>query len=91
MTLHGLLGHTTSLGVSVREDLRHFYDSCDNDAKRMYHQTIELLLEKGDFQRTLIFILLRTQNLFLARISRMGFSEKKTFNGNRNHKYFFQP
>jgi hypothetical protein len=51
MTLHGLLGHTTSLGVSVREDLRHFYDSCDNDAKRMYHQTIELLLEKGDFQR----------------------------------------
>src|SRR6478609_1789246 len=51
MTLHGLLGHTTSLGVSVREDLRHFYDSCDNDAKRMYHQTIELLLEKGNFQR----------------------------------------
>jgi hypothetical protein len=47
MTLHGLLGHTTSLGVSVREDLRHFYNSCDNDAKRMYHQTIELLLEKG--------------------------------------------
>jgi hypothetical protein len=45
MTLHGLLGHTTSLGVSVREDLRHFYDSCNNDAKRMYHQTIELLLE----------------------------------------------
>lgn len=51
MTLHGLLGHTTSLGVSVREDLRHFYDSCDNDAKKMYHQTIELLLEKGEFQR----------------------------------------
>ncbi len=51
MTLYGLLGHTTSFGVSVREDLRHFYDSCDNDAKRMYHQTIELLLEKGIFQR----------------------------------------
>ncbi|MES9791939.1 DUF3231 family protein, partial [Priestia megaterium] len=50
-TLYGLLGHTTSLGVSVREDLRHFYDSCDNDAKRMYYQTIELLLEKGNFQR----------------------------------------
>ncbi|MCM3538661.1 DUF3231 family protein [Priestia endophytica] len=55
MTLHGLLGHTTSLGVSVREDLRHFYDSCDNDAKRMYHQTIELLLEKGNFQRDPLF------------------------------------
>ncbi|RDZ06522.1 hypothetical protein C3744_28535 [Priestia megaterium] len=51
MTLHGLLGHTTSLGISVREDLRHFYDSCDNDGKRMYHQTIELLLKKGEFQR----------------------------------------
>ncbi|WLD92916.1 DUF3231 family protein [Alkalihalobacillus sp. AL-G] len=51
MTLHGLLGHTTSLGVSVREDLRFFYDSTDNAAKRMYHQTIDLLLEKGSFQR----------------------------------------
>jgi Protein of unknown function (DUF3231) len=55
MTLHGLLGHTTSLGVSVRKDLRDFYDSCDNDAKKMYHQTIELLLEKGNFQRDPLF------------------------------------
>lgn len=55
MTLHGLLGHTTSLSVSVRKDLRDFYDSCDNDAKRMYHQTIELLLEKGSFQRDPLF------------------------------------
>lgn len=51
MTLHGLLGHTTSLSSSVRKDLRDFYDSCNNDGKRMYHQTIELLLEKGQFQR----------------------------------------
>ncbi|RAS78161.1 DUF3231 family protein [Priestia endophytica] len=55
MTLHGLLGHTTALGVSVRKDLRNFYDSCDSDAKRMYHQTIELLLEKGNFQRDPLF------------------------------------
>lgn len=55
MTLHGLLGHTTALGVSVRKDLRDFYDVCDNDAKRMYHQTIELLLEKGNFQRDPLF------------------------------------
>ncbi|WP_042148911.1 DUF3231 family protein [Paucisalibacillus sp. EB02] len=51
MTLHGLLGHTTSLSTSVRKDLRDFYDSCDNSGKKMYHQTIELLLEKGHFQR----------------------------------------
>ncbi|MRX73488.1 DUF3231 family protein [Bacillus lacus] len=51
MTLHGLLGHVTSLGISVRKDLREFYDACDNDGKKMYHQTIELLLEKGLFQR----------------------------------------
>ncbi|WP_404450609.1 DUF3231 family protein [Virgibacillus necropolis] len=51
MTLHGLIGHTTSLGISVREDLRHFYDSCQNDGKNMYHQTVQLLLEKGEFQR----------------------------------------
>ncbi|RAS73256.1 DUF3231 family protein [Priestia endophytica] len=55
MTLHGLLGHTTALGVSVRKDLRDFYDSCNSDAKRMYHQTIELLLEKGNFQRDPLF------------------------------------
>jgi hypothetical protein len=55
MTLHGLLGHSTSLAVSVRKDLRDFYDSCDNDAKQMYHQTIELLLEKGSFQRDPLF------------------------------------
>ncbi|MEH7505052.1 DUF3231 family protein [Neobacillus drentensis] len=55
MTLHGLLGHTTAFGVSVRKDLRDLYDSFDNDAKRMYHQTIELLLEKGSFQRDPLF------------------------------------
>ncbi|PLS08340.1 DUF3231 family protein [Neobacillus cucumis] len=51
MTIHGLLGHSTALGISVRKDLRDFYDACDNDAKKLYHQTIELLLEKGLFQR----------------------------------------
>jgi hypothetical protein len=55
MTLHGLLGHSTSLAVSVRKDLRDFYDSCDNDAKNMYHRTIEVLLEKGNFQRDPLF------------------------------------
>ncbi|MFV2048497.1 DUF3231 family protein [Metabacillus sp. YM-086] len=55
MTLHGLLGHSTALAVSVRKDLRDFYDSCDNDAKKMYHKTIELLLEKGSFQRDPLF------------------------------------
>lgn len=55
MTLHGLLGHSTALGVSVRKDLRYFYDSCDSEAKKMYHQTIELLLEKGNFQRDPLF------------------------------------
>lgn len=51
MTLHGLLGHSTSLSSSVRKDLRHFYDSCSNDGMSMYHRTTELLLEKGHFQR----------------------------------------
>ncbi|WP_078431060.1 DUF3231 family protein [Metabacillus halosaccharovorans] len=55
MTLHGLLGHSTSLGVSVRKDLRFLYDSFNNDAKNMYHQTVELLLEKGNFQRDPLF------------------------------------
>ncbi|WP_226670653.1 DUF3231 family protein [Metabacillus litoralis] len=51
VSLHGLLGHSTSLSSSVRKDLREFYDSCNNEAKRMYHQTTDLLLEKGHFQR----------------------------------------
>ncbi|MFB5198568.1 DUF3231 family protein [Neobacillus sp. KR4-4] len=55
MTLHGLLGHTTAFSVSVRKELRDFYDRCNNDAKRLYHNTIDLLLEKGDFQRDPFF------------------------------------
>ncbi|WP_164667371.1 DUF3231 family protein [Virgibacillus doumboii] len=51
MTIHGLAGHLTSFSVSVREDLRRFYDTCEDDGKKMYHQTINLLLEKGEFQR----------------------------------------
>jgi hypothetical protein len=77
MTLHGLLGHSTSLGVSVRKDLRDFYDSCDNDAKKMYHQTIELLLEKGNFQRTLCFIQLKIPNIFLVKILQTAFLERE--------------
>ncbi|MEN8702329.1 DUF3231 family protein [Bacillus infantis] len=55
MTTHGLLGHSTSLGISVRKDLRLFYGACGEDAVKMYHQTIELLLEKGLFQRDPLF------------------------------------
>ncbi len=55
MSIHGLLGHSTSFSISVRKDLRDFYDSCDNDAKKMYNQSIELLLEKGLFQRDPLF------------------------------------
>lgn len=55
MTLHGLTGHNTALSVSVRKDLRDFYDSCDNAAKNMYHKTIDLLLKKGNFQRDPLF------------------------------------
>lgn len=51
MTLHGLIGHNTALSSSVRKDLRNFYDSCDNDAKYLYHKTTDLLLELGHFQR----------------------------------------
>ena len=51
MTLHGLMGHSTSLSVSVREDLMDFYDSCNNDAKRLQRKIVRLLLEKGSFQR----------------------------------------
>lgn len=55
MTLHGLIGHITSLSATTRKDLRQMYDSFDNDGKRMFHQTIELLLEKGKFQRDPLF------------------------------------
>ncbi|MEK4442526.1 MULTISPECIES: DUF3231 family protein [unclassified Niallia] len=51
MTIHGILGHTTALSISVRKDLRNFYDSCSTAGNKMYHKTIELLLEKGLFQR----------------------------------------
>lgn len=76
MTLHGLLGHTTSLGVSVREDLRHFYDACDNDGKRMYHRTIELLLEKGHFQRDPLFYPAKNPEYISSRDFSDGFFGK---------------
>lgn len=76
MTLHGLLGHSTSLGVSVRKDLRLFYDSCDNDAKRMYHQTIDLLLEKGNFQRDPLFYPAKNPELITSQDFKDGFLGK---------------
>ncbi|MBA2943232.1 DUF3231 family protein [Paenibacillus sp. CGMCC 1.16610] len=51
MTIHGLNGHVFSLTTSVRKDLRDFFDSCLTDGKNMYHRTVDLLLEKGHFQR----------------------------------------
>ncbi|WP_421377886.1 DUF3231 family protein [Bacillus salacetis] len=51
MTMHGLIGHVTALSSSVNKELRHFYDSCDNEAKNIYHKCTELLLEMGHFQR----------------------------------------
>lgn len=68
MTLNGLLGHTTSLCSSVRKDLRYFYDSCDNDGKRMYHQTVELLKEKGIFNGIHTFIRIKMLNLYQTNI-----------------------
>ncbi|GAA3318628.1 hypothetical protein GCM10020331_022190 [Ectobacillus funiculus] len=57
MTLHGLLGHSTALAVSVRKDLRYFFTTLViTTGKRMYHQTIELLLKKGNFQRDPLFL-----------------------------------
>ena len=55
MTLHGLIGHITALSASTRVDLRQLYDSFDNDAKKIFHQTIELLLGKGKFVRDPLF------------------------------------
>jgi hypothetical protein len=51
MTMHGLHAHITSLNVSVRKDIRQMYDSFDNDGKRIFHLTTDLMLEKGVFQR----------------------------------------
>lgn len=76
MTLHGLLGHITTLSISVRKDLRDFYDSCDNDAKKMYHQTIEYCLIKDFFKETHYFMQMITLNIFQAMISKMAFLER---------------
>ncbi|WP_342488528.1 DUF3231 family protein [Cytobacillus sp. FSL W7-1323] len=77
MTLHGMLGHNTALAVSVRKDLRYFYDSCDNDAKEMYHKTIELLLEKGSFQRDPLFYPTETPEFISSQKFTGGFFGKE--------------
>lgn len=76
MTIHGLLGHTTALGVSVRKDIREFYSSCVDDAKNMYDLTIELLLKKEFFREIPIFILPKALKLLLQQTLLMDFSEK---------------
>lgn len=55
MSLHGLLGNTVSMGISVRKDLRDFYIACNQDVTRMYDLTVGLLLQKGEFQRDPLF------------------------------------
>jgi len=55
MTLHLLIGHITSLSASTRKDLRQSFSSFDNDAKKIFNQTIELLIDKGKFQRDPFF------------------------------------
>ncbi|WP_147534341.1 DUF3231 family protein [Bacillus marasmi] len=55
MTLHGLMGHSKSIAVSIRKDLRDFYTACNHDVLRMYNQVIELLLTLGEFQRDPLF------------------------------------
>lgn len=73
MTLHGLIGHSTALSSSVNRDLRHFYDSCDNDAKYIYHKSTELLLELGHFQRDPYFYPEENQELISSEDFSDGF------------------
>ncbi|MDZ5472967.1 DUF3231 family protein [Bacillus sp. 31A1R] len=73
MTLHGLIGHVTALSSSVNKDLRHFYDSCDNDAKELYHKSTELLLELGHFQRDPYFYPEENQELIIDKDFTDGF------------------
>ncbi|RBP89944.1 uncharacterized protein DUF3231 [Cytobacillus firmus] len=76
MTIHGLLGHTTALSVSVRKDIREFYNSCVDDAKSMYDLTIELLLKKGVFQRDPYFYPAESPELITAKDFTDGFFGK---------------
>lgn len=76
MTLHGLIGHVTALTTSVNRDLRHFYDSCDSDAKQLYHKSTELLLNWAIFKETLTSIQKKTRILLLPKISLTVFLEE---------------
>ncbi|MFS0862074.1 DUF3231 family protein [Fredinandcohnia sp. 179-A 10B2 NHS] len=73
MTLHGLIGHVTALSSSVNRDLRYFYDSCDSDAKKLYHKCTELLLELGHFQRDPYFYPEENQELITTKEFTDGF------------------
>lgn len=73
MSLHGLIGHVTALSSSVNKDLRHFFDSCDNDAKKIYHKSTELLLEMGHFQRDPYFYPEENQELVTTKDFSDGF------------------
>ena len=76
MTLHGLIGHTRSLAVSIRKDLRDFYTASNYDVLRMYNQIIELLLTIGEFQRDPLFYPAKNPEFISSKDFKDGFFGK---------------
>ncbi|MBQ6448203.1 DUF3231 family protein [Cytobacillus oceanisediminis] len=55
MTLHGLSGYTLSFSNSARKDVRNHFYQCNIDTMDLYNKSIEVLLDKGIYQRSPYF------------------------------------
>lgn len=51
MAIHGLSGYGVSLPVSTRKDIRNYFTQCNVETMEVYNRTIDILLEKGLFER----------------------------------------
>ncbi|MEH7547877.1 DUF3231 family protein [Neobacillus vireti] len=50
MTMHGMQGYSLALSVSIRKDIRDFYNQCNSDAIDLFNKSMEVSLSKNLFE-----------------------------------------
>src|SRR5437763_17167760 len=90
MTIHSLSAYPVALTVSTCVEMRKFYEDKIHDSIKFYNQTIDVLLEKGLYQRPPYLPIpvgidfIKTENFFDG-----FFSDRRTLKGHEISNVFF--
>lgn len=90
MTIHGLSAYSVAMSVSIRKDMREFYEDKIQDGISLYNKTIEMLLSKGIYHRPpylsnpIGIDFIKTENFFEGL-----FGDERTLNGSEISNIFF--